>query len=144
TSKKIFLAFNKHIVNELRTRLDNDIFVSTFHSLGWSSIRKKHKDAVVDENKAYKVIRKKATKWAISSKVNTGDYINDIKKMVDLCRLTLTFTPSKILDLAIKYDIPINEVDVKRILNVMETMLNDKSAFDFTDMVYLPATDNRY
>lgn len=142
---KIFMAFNDHIVETLKEKLDNEIYASTFHALGWSSIRAKHKNAILDENKIYKIIYKKIRSWGLNSKTDQEEYVQNMKKMVDLVRLTLTPNDSKkVIELALKYDVEFNKDDVKRLFQVLELSLKDIETFDFTDMIYLPATDFRY
>jgi superfamily II DNA or RNA helicase len=41
---KIFLAFNKHIQNELKTKLPEDVHCYTTYGLGLSSLKRKYKD----------------------------------------------------------------------------------------------------
>src|SRR5208283_1417911 len=42
-----------------------------------------------------------------------------------------------------RYDIPLTKPkDIKRVLKVLDEMTIDRSTFDYTDMIYLPAIDN--
>lgn len=141
----MMLAFNKHIANELKERVPNseNIRVSTTHALGWGAIRRKYKDAVIDEDKAFKVIRRKASRWNLSDIDNIDQYISTIKKMVDLCRVTLTTRREFVNVLAQRHNIELTEEDSRRILSVMEDMYNDVKTFDFIDMIYIPAIDKK-
>lgn len=141
----MMLAFNKHIANELKERVPkrDKLFVSTTHSLGWGALRKKYKNATVDFDKAFKVIRKKLTRWNIREVDDVDQYINMIKNLVDLCRVTLTTKRSFIPMLAQNHGYQINDEDARRVLSVMEDMYNDTETFDFVDMIYLPAIDNK-
>jgi DNA helicase-2/ATP-dependent DNA helicase PcrA len=53
-----FLAFNKHIQLELKSKLPSNIFVYTSHGLGYSAIKKKYPDVEIDEFKVDKVLYK--------------------------------------------------------------------------------------
>ena len=141
----MMLAFNKHIANELKERVPNrdNIRVSTTHALGWGAIRRKYKDAVIDEDKAFKVIRRKSSRWNLSDIDNIDQYISTIKKMVDLCRVTLTTRREFVNLLAQRHNIELTEEDSRRILSVMEDMYNDVKTFDFIDMIYIPAIDKK-
>mgnify|MGYP000038293432 CR=1 FL=1 len=141
----MMLAFNKHIAKELSTRVPNreGLRISTTHALGWGAIKRKHKDAILDDDKAYKVIRRKLARWNTDWVDNIDRYVNDIKKMVDLCRVTLTTRREYVLRLAENHSITITDEDARRILSVMEEMYNDRKTFDFVDMVYIPAIDNK-
>jgi hypothetical protein len=141
----LMLAFNKHIANELKERLHNrdNLWISTTHALGWGSIRKKYKNAVIDDNKAYNVINSKIRRWNISEIDNVEEYISMIKKMVDLCRVTLTLDRRFVVHLANNHGYKITDEDGRRILSVIEEMYNDIDRFDFIDMIYLPAIDKK-
>lgn len=141
----ILLAFNKHIANELLLKTPNksNLRVSTTHALGWGAIRRKYKDAILDDDKVYKVIRRKLPRWNTEWVENIDRYVNDIKKMVDLCRVTLTTRREFVTRLAERHNINLTDEDSRRVLSVMEEMYNDKKTFDFIDMIYIPAIDNK-
>lgn len=141
----MMLAFNKHIASELKERVPNrdNLRVSTTHALGWGAIRRKYKDAVIDDDKAFKVIRRKAARWNLSEVDNIDQYIATIKKMVDLCRVTLTTRREFVTLLGQRHNIELTDEDSRRILSVMEEMLNDTKTFDFIDMIYIPAIDKK-
>jgi superfamily I DNA/RNA helicase len=141
----LMLAFNKHIANELRERLPkrDNLWISTTHSLGWNSIKKKYKNALLDDYKAINVINSKLSRWNMSHVDNVEEYVNTIKKLVDLCRLTLTLQRNFIPNLANKHGLIITDEDARRVLSVIEEMYNDTDKFDFIDMVYLPAIDKK-
>jgi hypothetical protein len=141
----ILLAFNRHIANELKERVPNkkNIRISTTHALGWGAIRRKYKEAVIDEDKVFNVIRRKINRWNLEDVDNIDQYIMKIKKMVDLCRVTITTRRQFISTLAQKHGIEMTDEDCRRVLSVMEDMLNDTKTFDFIDMIYIPAIDNK-
>lgn len=141
----MMLAFNKHIASELKERVPNrdNLRISTTHALGWGAIRRKYKDAVIDDDKAFKVIRRKAARWNLSEVDNIDQYIATIKKMVDLCRVTLTTRREFVTLLGQRHNIELTDEDSRRILSVMEEMLNDTKTFDFIDMIYIPAIDKK-
>ncbi len=145
----MFLAFNKHIQEELKTRLPEHVRCYTSHGLGVSAIKRKYGDKIeFDEFKADKIILKKSKNWELHDEFRTDDeisfYLNSIKKLANLCRLSLTTKPEFIPYIADRYEI--NNLskpkDIKRVLKVLDEMSTDRSTYDFTDMVYLPAIDN--
>ena len=102
---------------------------------------------VFDEFKIDKIIKKKAKTWDLEKEFKKPDqifeYLNLIKKLVNLCRLTLTLKSEYVPYIAEKYDIAITSpTDIKRVLKVLDTATNDRKQYDYTDMVYLPAIDN--
>jgi DNA helicase-2/ATP-dependent DNA helicase PcrA len=145
----MFLAFNKHIQTELKTKLPEHVRCYTTYGLGTSAIKRKYGDKIVfDEFKADKIILKKSKSWNLHEELKTQErvdfYLNSIKKLANLCRLTLTVKPDYIPYIADRYEI--NNLskpeDIKRVLKVLDEMSKDRDSFDFTDMVYLPAIDN--
>ncbi|MFW5848090.1 MAG: UvrD-helicase domain-containing protein, partial [bacterium] len=138
--KILFLAFNKHITTELKDRVPSHVMVYTSHGLGWSAIRRKYKNAELDNDKIKKILNKKfvdptGIKDMFKHKQN-------ILKMCDLCRYALKFTDHKIIKLAERHDIFLRPIDVDLILSILEIAYNDRKTFDFADMVFIPAVDN--
>jgi len=145
----MFLAFNKHIQEELKTKLPEHVRCYTTYGLGTSAIKRKYGDRIqFDEFKADKIILKKSKSWNLhdefSSQEKLDNYLNSIKKLTNLCRLTMTVKPDYIPYIADRYEINnLNKPDdIKRVLKVLDAMTTDRKSFDFTDMVYLPAIDN--
>jgi DNA helicase-2/ATP-dependent DNA helicase PcrA len=143
-----FLAFNKHIKEELSLKLPEHVKCYTTYGLGYSAIMRKYKGKIkFDELKIDKIIQKKAKSWSYSDNIkNESDkyvYFGQIKRLVDACRLTLTLKPEYVPYISDRYDIGLNKPeDIKRALKVLDTATNDRTTFDYTDMVYLPAVDN--
>ena len=140
-----FLAFNKHIQMELKEKLPPTVYCYTSHGLGRGGITRKYKDAELDEFKMDKIITNKAHKWDLSDFQYDDEleqYLKAIKRITSLCKSTLTTQKKKIPELAEKYDIPIySNVDVNRVLSILEASVNDKKTYDFDDMIFLPAID---
>ena len=62
---------------------------------------------------------------------------------MNLCRLTLTLKPEYVPYVADRYDINIHKPkDIKRVLKVLDEATTNRKFFDYTDMIFLPATDN--
>ena len=142
-----FLAFNKHIQEELKYKLPSHVFCYTSHGLGLSALKRKYGDDMeFDEFKVDHHINKKRNRWKLKDEFENvfeqDVYLASIKKMVNLCRSTLTTDKKYMPYLAEKYDIRYSEPkDIKRVLSIMEAITNDRKTFDFTDMIYLPAID---
>jgi DNA helicase-2/ATP-dependent DNA helicase PcrA len=144
-----FLAFNKHIQEELKTKLPEHVRCYTTYGLGTSAIKRKYGDKITfDEFKADKIILKKSKTWDLYDEFKSQEkidfYLNSIKKLTNLCRLTLTVKPEYIPYIADRYEITNlrKPQDIKRVLKVLDEMSTNRETFDFTDMVYLPAIDN--
>jgi len=147
TSSTTFLAFNKHIQEELKHKLPPHVFCYTSHGLGLSSLKRKYGDDIeFDEFKVDYHINKKRNRWKLKDEFpnlfEQDVYLSSLKKLVNLCRSTLTTDKKYIPYLAEKYDIRYAEPkDIKRVMSTLEAMTNDRKTFDFTDMIYLPAID---
>ena len=144
-----FLAFNKHIQEELKTKLPEHVRCYTTYGLGTSAIKRKYGDKITfDEFKADKIILKKSKSWDLHDEFKSQEkidfYLNSIKKLANLCRLTLTTKPEYIPYIADRYEITNlrKPDDIKRVMKVLNEMSKNRETFDFTDMVYLPAIDN--
>ncbi len=144
----MFLAFNKHIQEELKTKLPEHVRCYTTYGLGTSAIKRKYGDKIqFDEFKIDKIILNKSKNWDLHDEFHSDDaisqYQDSIKKLVNLCRLTLTLKPEFVPYVASRYDINISKSkDVKRVLKVLDEATNDRKSYDYTDMIYLPAIDN--
>jgi len=144
----MFLAFNKHIQEELKTKLPEHVRCYTTYGLGVSALKRKYGDRIqFDEFKADKIILKKSKTWGLSEELKSEEeisiYLNNMKKLCNLCRLTLTTKPEFVSYVAERYDIPLKKPkDIKRALKILDFMTTDRKTYDFTDMIFLPAIDN--
>jgi len=143
----MFLAFNKHIQEELKTKLPEYVRCYTTYGLGMSALKRKYGDSIkFDEFKLDKIIQKKAKSWNLEDEMDEEEifiYLNNVKKLANLCRLSLTLKPEYVPYVADRYDINLNKsVDFKRVLKVLDASTTDRKTFDYTDMIYLPAVDN--
>jgi len=143
-----FLAFNKHIQEELKTKLPEHVRCFTTYGLGTSAIKRKYGDKIqFDEFKLDKIITNKSKRWNLSNEFKNESeiefYLGNIKKLVNLCRLTLTLKPEYVQSVGNKYNIQIKKSeDIKRVLKILDEMTNNRETFDYIDMIYLPAIDN--
>lgn len=143
----LFLAFNKHIQEELKEKLPSHVRCYTTYGLGMSAIKRKYGDSIqFDEFKADKIILKKSKSWDLKDDYSEEEvqiYLSNMKKLTNLCRLTLTTKPDFVPYIAERYDIPLGKpADVKRALKVLDEMTIDRKTYDYTDMIFLPAIDN--
>lgn len=147
TNSISFLAFNKHIKNELLSKVPDNVRVNTSHGAGLGALLRKYPDIKFDEFKLDKLIKSKSKKWGLNSFFKSNfeieQYFKELKKITNLARLTLTLDKKYLPFLAEKHDIKLNTHDIKRVSQLMEHLINDRSTYDFTDMVFLPAIDNK-
>lgn len=143
-----FLAFNKHIKDELVQRLPKHIKCFTSHGIGLNALLRKYgKDIKFDEFKVDKIIKDKSRNWNLDAIFDgnyekISQYFLEIKNLVNLCRTTLTFKKEGISYLIDRHGLKLNnDKDIKNVLKVMEVLMNDRKTYDYTDMIFLPAID---
>ena len=154
--KILFVAFNKDIVEKIRSEVEHkNVNVCTFHSLGFS-ILLEHLARVCDNkliqnqdlinidiykynnyinNNIDLITRFKETK-SLGKRKNL--YINNIKKLIDYSRYYLAFTIKEISRVGDLYGvIPVrDEYEVVR--QVLLWGKENISSIDYTDMIWLP------
>lgn len=143
---KTLVAFNRHIKDELKDKIevDKNLFISTTHGIGYWSIKNKYKNSIIDENKVFKIIDKKSPQWNLNpEEINIGEYKLNIKKIVSLCKLMVAQTPEQIRFVCDKYNYRVNQTDLRRIRQLLEESMRDTKTFDYDDMVFLPAVDKK-
>lgn len=145
--KIIFVAFNKHIRDELREKLPEHVHCNTLHSLGFGAIKRAYGDSInFEEYKLDKTIKSKSKSWNLEREYpdynERMDYLKGIKELVNLTRATVTMKKKYVPYLANNWDIKYNtEQDASRVFKILEAMVSDKKSFDYNDMVYMAATD---
>lgn len=132
-----FAAFNKHIAEELKSRVPAHAKVSTIHSMGFAAIRRRLKGVVLDDQKMR----------GIAKEVMGDDYDTRLariaaEQLASMAKLTLTDpTPENLSDLILTYDIDVNgdeDAIVEAVPEMLELDKEDESSIDFDDMVWLP------
>jgi DNA helicase-2/ATP-dependent DNA helicase PcrA len=142
--KTIFLAFNKSIVNELKSRVPEDVEVSTLHSFGLRSIRFKFqgRKLVIDNKKIWSHLQIVSRKWdecADLDKDESYKYLTRIKKMISLTKLNLLNTIEEINTMADRHGFNIEAKESERVMEVIAATNQRPHIVDFDDMVYTPA-----
>ena len=138
--KIIFLAFNKSIVEELRTRVPKHVEVSTLHSFGWSCLRKLGR-VELDNYKVSNIAKNMVKAWV--DKDDEYEYKSKIVKLVDLIRLNVLSDPEELYEAGIRQDMEIYREDCHRAFEVFKITKMNMRQFDFTDMIYIPATNDK-
>lgn len=143
--KVLFVAFNKAIEEELRSRLDgyNNVNVRTYHGLGYSILREntgKNKSLDVNEYKYVSYINKNILTLSEGCyKLNDNEmrsYKANIKQLVDFARFNLSQSVEELNSLCDKYSITpiLDECDV--VLKILEWGKNNFDEIDYTDMIW--------
>lgn len=143
TNDVIFVAFNKHIADEIKKKAPNNVKVSTMHSFGLEQIKRVYRNAQIEPKKKYKMINKLYKKLGLD--VNQDpDYEENLSKLVDLFRQTLSTDLEDCKVMALKHQITF-DTDSKIILDalfVINELNKNRNEIDFIDMIYIPATED--
>lgn len=150
----IYLAFNKSIVEEIKTKLprhQNNISVSTLHGVGMGTIYKNSISKIkVEPLKAFKKFHElNALKWNIEDKkINYRAFC--VSELYNLYRLNLVENIDDLRKVATKYDADFIEDDLQRTIDLAHFLEEynriDAPKFekmiDFVDMLYFPIKYN--
>lgn len=146
----MLVAFNKHIVNELKDKIPQtkNITIGTLHSRGYQAICINHRGKIkLEDWKTFKIVKAKlANNWKDVPKRKINTKIYNIAQFYDIYRLTNQQNLAKFDDLVEKYNLNVTKDDIPKIkqvlweLNEYNENHNKFSEFliDFVDMVYLP------
>lgn len=143
--KGLFLAFNKHIADELAGRLVGTPMVAkTIHSIGNGMLTKHLGKTKIDGNK-YRKLAEQYLKEEYP-KLDTEEYMAAHKallKLTDMCRLTLTDPQdaSALDTMMFHFSIDNNEIafaGVKTVIDRGVKQAQQQKLIDFTDMLFLP------
>lgn len=141
--KTLFLAFNKSIVDELKDRNKNEeATIMTIHSCGWKAIMIRYGSKIrMNPNKTIAKTEIVLDQNKIPAK-RYSYFFYVVPKLLDLMRCNLTENNLEtIRELAMYYDIDIDDEDIPLVQQAFELTVKDKSQFDFMDMIYVPVTD---
>jgi superfamily I DNA/RNA helicase len=145
--KCLFIAFNKSIAEELKSRTAElkNVYVRTSHSLGFLMLRRElGENFELDEYK-YRTFLKKNIKLLSQldegiklTKKQMSEYLDSITQLINFARFNLAQTESEIYKLANKYGIPVLYDECKVVLKCLEWGKKNTETIDYTDMVWLP------
>lgn len=144
----IFLAFNKAIANELKTRLPTNVRANTLHSLGLSMFEgNTNTRPKVEFGKLESVI----LKVFYNNNIVEGEdryktLFNFLKRIVPLIKSTLINHKNygELYDLIERFNIDIDLTDehIRLIDQVLTKCKTDITIIDFDDMIWIPIVNN--
>lgn len=143
TVSSVFLAFNRHIAEELGERLAGTGMVAkTFHSVGKGTLDGKLGRTKVDERKYRKLVRAHfdGRKLAKDAK---HDIVTATTKLVDLARVTLTDVrdTDALERLCDHHNLTVFDEAILSAATIVQRGIDRAENYreiDFTDMIYLP------
>jgi len=155
TDKKIlFLAFNKHIVEELRPKVPPFVEVSTLHSLGWRYLKSRYHSAKLEDKKLQRLFWDvMSPKWELAqftrqfkdAKTTSYNYGQTLMKMVNLMKMTNDPSEKGMMDIMAKHLIlPVTGMELIHAKALFNNSVSNKQTFDFSDMLYVPLKEELF
>lgn len=145
---KLFAAFNKSIVDELKKRLPSSVNCQTFHSLGYSALRSSLPDVrrwdIENGNVKYRAM---ARDLSVPASYGDKRVIQDtVLSLLNYAQLTLTpLNVPDLVEMADRFglDIPLS-FPIEEACEVVKEMLlagrksAEKGLISYSDMIYMP------
>lgn len=143
--KSLFLAFNKHIKEELDARVPEGIKTSTSHGLGMGALRRKYGNFTVNDFKIDQIIDKESKKWTYDPNMilDEYEYKVEMRKLITMMKTTATIEP-KYIGFMIRFygiNLPEDITTIKRAKTILGKSLENREEIDFADMIFLPVYD---
>jgi len=143
-----YVAFNRSIAQDFKSKVPEGVHASTYHALGLKSIMQARGNEVkVEETKNFKLFAKFTDSLADTFKSTATDYRSEILRLVGLAKnvmLDVTGTES-FRNLADEYGIDIGDDSESGLVldithKVYKASVEDNYTIDFDDMIYWCAT----
>ena len=142
TNKRvIFLAFNKSIATELKTRVPNYVHVYTLHGFGLNMIKKHLKVGKlnIDARKSTNYFRMESAQWDHIDESEIGDYTSRVRSLTNLGRYSMIKSAEELEEVANRHGIEITDDECDKAVQAIRDLSLDMTSIDFEDMVYIPA-----
>lgn len=147
TSRVLFLAFNKSIVEELKIKTSrfSNVDVRTLHSLGCSALRKQLSIGDINSSKYRQYVTEQLKSGAYAptrelSLEEKSEYRSNVLDLIDLARVNLCQSAQEVAAVAQKHGLFLHDNEIQLALNAIVWGRSESglSTIDFTDMIYLP------
>lgn len=137
----LFLAFNKHIAEELKRRVPGNVEAATVNSYGFRAIRAAWRGVRVDDWKTRNAMRE-----VVPDQDDRRRWDGAMKRLVGLKKATLSIGPDgkvqamEATEIAARYDLdlPTDPRFMVAAADVWKRVINQTAVIDFDDMWLLP------
>ena len=154
-----FVAFNKSIADELKSRVPPGVEAMTMHSMGMRAVLKAFPELrSFDLNEGRNVVPGLIASllgqpiWSVRKDPKLREVLNATDKLVSLCKMNLTdlwgvdyavksWQRSQLSDLASQYEVELNgstDQVFRLVPEVLELCKQHRTGFNFDDMIWLP------
>lgn len=137
-----FVAFNRSIAQDFKSKLPESVHASTYHSLGLKSIIAARGKVRVEESKNFLIFQKLIESMPDGSRTLIQEYRSEVLRLASLVKNTLAEpTLAGIQDVADTYNIDTgsngeSDFVIDTALKVFQASYADESCVDFDDMIY--------
>jgi DNA helicase-2/ATP-dependent DNA helicase PcrA len=142
--KVLFLAFNKHIVEELKTKVPMFVDVATLNSLGWRACMGRGY-IKLDADKTRKILQFSVLKWP-ENKIIFFKVLGAVCRLVSLLKAHGQVSTTLAEELAIKHGIDIPELSNGQFWDILDKVYKESLAsfkyYDFDDQLLQPVIRN--
>lgn len=147
SKKKLFIAFNKSIVEEMNNRIDSSVEnlnIVTYHSLGYSILKEnfRNNNFIVNVEKYSTYLRNNILTLSSYGEINSigssyTQYLRNIILLIDYSRYYHASNLIAIKNVAEKYGLNILRDECIITKKMLDWGRNNINEIDFTDMVWL-------
>lgn len=143
-----FVAFNKSIQQEIEAKVgqQSNVDVMTIHSLGMKALMRHFRRKLeVKSNKIWDFTNKLNKQWDIPKNKYVQTVLT-IQNLVDIYRLTMCETDDRLREVADGLGIDYTNDDIRYSMEVLaeyKVYNQNPEVIDFTDMIYIPATNKQ-
>lgn len=142
----LFVAFNRDIVTEIKERIGDkrNITVATYHSMGKRIVEECLPAVPQLDNFKYKTyltqnLQDIAGDGLIGlKKTDIRDYLKNILRLMDLCRVNCCQCEREINDVILKYGVDTISNEVEVVWKLCEWGKKKLDIIDYTDMIWFP------
>lgn len=141
----LFLAFNKHIAEELAQRVPSYVKAATLNSVGYSICRSNNKNVKMDVNKDGNILKTFFDMGKDVERKQCYAIKNQVEKMVSLMKALLgDFTDLPAL--ADKFDVEVPEIEDVDFFKIVQSVYDRSVEIDhilnFDDQIFMPVFKN--
>lgn len=141
--ESIFVAFNKHIADEMKEKVPNGVKVSTMHSFGLEQIKRVYKNVKIEPHKTKKILKDNIKILGIDDVFkNRNEYVDDLLALGDLFRLNVCYDLEDCQKIASKHQIIANDHLIFNSLKFVGLLNKNRDIIDYIDMIYIPAVED--
>lgn len=142
TTDVIFVAFNKHIADELVPKVPKGVKVTTMHSFGFSQLKRAYPKIYLDNNKVRNTIKNNLSKLSLDFVDDKVEYISSLSSLVDLLRLNLCENKEEAFQIIQKHSLLNTETLINDAFTIISALNRNRANLDFVDMIYIPAIED--